>query len=783
MILLLYAATAAVLLWLSHRALQPISRVAAVLLFLLPFCLTGFALVTDRVYAPIDFPYATEPLLPLRGQYGIGPAINGILTDIASQMIPWRKAVQWSLAHRQWPIHNPFILSGDILAAAAQPAAYSPFTLIACLLPVAKSMTYTAAIALFVAALGAFLFARDLGCRESSALIAAAGWMYSTDISFFILWPLGFSWTFLPLVLLGVRRVLRAPGARSAALLTTAFTLMLLAGHPETAVHIVLVAGVYALFEIARQRRDVLRGIIAAISAGVIALLLCAIYILPILEAAPQSAEHAYRTAHFAQERQGANAYEVLARLATDFFPFLHVRHWRVPEIENIPFDSAAAGSAILALAIYAVWRVRSPHTWFFAALAIFGMLARTEWNPLVSLMKRLPLLNITLNERLSFAAAFSLSILAAIGVEEVLRRQRDRSAAITAAIVLVVLAIGTNLILRSNLVDENIEMWGDYKIFAELAGLTAVATILLSRVPPRWCAAGILGAILVQRVLSERGFYNTFPARAAYPPVPIFEPLKKISDPFRVVGIDLTFIPGTSALYELEDVRGYEAMTLHRYVDTYRLWCETVPVWFNRVHDLKKPFLSFLNVRYAVVWRKYPVPDGWRVFATQRGCALLENTNVIERAFVPQRVTIGLPAGEALNQMSKQNDFRERAWIEAPVKSYERENGPGRITIDRRLPLRYHITADMQRDGWIVVSESAWNGWRAYVDGRRVKMQFANTAFLSVYVPQGRHNVRLVYLPDSFVRGRAITMATLAAITIFSALSRLRERVARSAG
>ena len=330
MILLLYAATASALLWLSHRALQPISRIAAALLLLLPFCFAGSALVTDRVYGPIDFTYATEPLLPMRGQYGVGGDYNGILSDVACQMIPWRKAVQWSLAHGQWPIHNPFILSGDILAAAAQPAAYSPFTLLACLLPVAKSLTYSAAIALFVAALGAFLFARELGCRESAALIAAVGWMYSTDISFFILWPLGFSWAFLPLILLGVRRVVRAPGARSIALLTTAFTLLLVAGHPETALHVVFIGGAYALFEMARCSAGVtpaferpargrhytslLRASLAGIGSGLLAALICAIYILPILEAAPQTMEHAGRTLFFARELRGEPSPQVLDR-------------------------------------------------------------------------------------------------------------------------------------------------------------------------------------------------------------------------------------------------------------------------------------------------------------------------------------------------------------------------------------------------------------------------------------------------------------------------------------
>ena len=33
--------------------------------------------------------------------------------------------------------------------------------------------------------------------------------------------------------------------------------------------------------------------------------------------------------------------------------------------------------------------------------------------------------------------------------------------------------------------------------------------------------------------------------------------------------------------------------MTFTRYVYTYDLWCKAQPVWFNRVDDLTRPFLS----------------------------------------------------------------------------------------------------------------------------------------------------------------------------------------------
>ncbi|HKR65241.1 MAG TPA: hypothetical protein VJZ00_16030, partial [Thermoanaerobaculia bacterium] len=144
MALLLYILTALGLLALMHKFVCRLSRGAAALLFFIPFLFVGPALVTGRVYAPIDRLYQEEPFRALREPHGISERThNPVTTDIFSQMIPWRAAVRASYARGEWPLWNPSILCGDVLAAAAQPAAYSPFTLLALLLPVGVSFTFT----------------------------------------------------------------------------------------------------------------------------------------------------------------------------------------------------------------------------------------------------------------------------------------------------------------------------------------------------------------------------------------------------------------------------------------------------------------------------------------------------------------------------------------------------------------------------------------------------------------------------------------------------------------
>jgi len=221
-----------------------------------------------------------------------------------------------------------------------------------------------------------------------------------------------------------------------------------------------------------------------------------------------------------------------------------------------------------------------------------------------------------------------------------------------------------------------------------------------------------------------------------------------------RIAGAGFTLIANTSAMYELEDVRGYEAMTFKRLHETYPLWSTPLAAWFNMIEDPSKPFVSFLGVRHVL--------DGTRV---------IENPHALPRAFVPPRVRYERDGHAVLEAMKSATDFSQVAWIEAPeTPPQDAGNGPGRVAFQRK-GLDIDLDADMQGAGWVVISQTAWKGWRAYIDNHRVQPHFANHAFLGVHVPAGRHRVRLVYLPESFTRGRNITLAALIALAIYAAL------------
>jgi hypothetical protein len=409
--LVCYLATAIAIMALWDRCIARVPRFAALVLLLLPLLFTGRAMLTNRIYAPVDVAFAAEPLREYARDFAIATPHNAQLSDLHSQIIPWQRAVRHSLANGEWPLWNPFILCGDILAAAAQPAVYDPFHWIAMLIPLADAFTFGAVLTFFLAGFFTWTFARALGMSDTAAFVAAAGFMFCGMLAFFVGWPLGRAWAYLPLVLLATRRVIHE---EKPALLTIAFVLLIVAGHPESVLHVTFVGALYGAFELARVRRA--KPLLLAIASGVVALLLTAVYLLPFFEAVPQTLEH-----HIRHELYAPTSYDLIAK------PDVRLARMKktfVPGFRDDDPLSARVGPVVLALAALGVITTfRKRETRFFTALALIALGATFGSWPVAHALHSLPLFDIAINERLAFAAAFALAMLAAFAVDAIASR------------------------------------------------------------------------------------------------------------------------------------------------------------------------------------------------------------------------------------------------------------------------------------------------------------------------------------------------------------------------
>jgi hypothetical protein len=88
-------------------------------------------------------------------------------------------------------------------------------------------------------------------------------------------------------------------------------------------------------------------------------------------------------------------------------------------------------------------------------------------------------------------------------------------------------------------------------------------------------------------------------------------------------------------------------------------------------------------------------------------------------------------------------------------------EPPPARVVV--REAERLVVEVDLAEEGYLVVGETDYPGWKARVDGQVVPLARANYLFKAVPVPAGSHRVELVYRPRSVALGGLVSGATLA--------------------
>ena len=766
---LTYAAAASGVLWLFRRYGGGLSRRMALLLAALPLVFTGRAMLTGGLYGPADLYYGEVPWRNLPEAAAFSPARNAILSDLAFANLPWRAALRDAIANGRAPLWNRFVLGGSPLLGAAQAAVFHPSTWLGLWLPLVPSWTFSCTFTLLLALAAAFVFFRDFGLGEAASLVGGVGWGFSTYIVFWDGWSVGPSTATFPLLLLGLRRLARGPRGNGIALTTAGLCLSTFGGHPESALHGAAAGAVYFLWELRVSRRaSAGRALAGAGAAGLLALLLSAPQLLPLLETIPHSAEYRLRREALAAGASGASvsvsAGESARRLLPDVLPFAHGIYGRsavdAPLGDGSGMPLGYAGAVLFPLAATALVARRAPRgRTIFLGFFLAGIAYGASAPILLDATGRLPGLSLALNYRLVFLAGFGLAGLAALGAGALEEPGGPRRLAIAGAATLAAL-VGGCLLARPVFAERALApAFVRGELLAEALPVLLLAMAAAGAAGrPRAIAGAAAVCLVAQRFAEMGGTYPTLPAAALAPPLPTLQAAPiGAGEPARVVAAGNALRPNAAALYGFEDARGYESIVLARVADTFPLWCRPQPASFNRVDDLSRPFLAFLNVRYAVAPPDAPVPPGWEEQARGAELALFANPRALPRAFVPRSLR---PAPSSLP--SDVADWGEVAFVPA-AEVHDGRNGDAVVRV-REIGPDLVVEANAASRAFVATSLPDWPGWVVEAPGAGVPAVTVNHAFVGFWADAGRRTYRLRYRPRSWPLGLAALSLGIAA-------------------
>ncbi len=139
-------------------------------------------------------------------------------------------------------------------------------------------------------------------------------------------------------------------------------------------------------------------------------------------------------------------------------------------------------------------------------------------------------------------------------------------------------------------------------------------------------------------------------------------------------------------------------------------------------------------------------------------GVRLYENLHVLPRAYMASSVVNVRTPEEALAKLSNPSfDRRTQVVLENDTMLPEASvpaASPGAVQILSRSGEEISLKCANNKTAVLVVTDTFYPGWKAFVDGKRARIVRANYLFRGVILPPGSHKVTMRYYPETFTVG-----------------------------
>lgn len=743
-----------------------------------PVVLRGEALLPLQ-YAASFYPWkqAGEGLpQPAERLIGALPPWNSLLADSVLQYLPWRHFTRESLHAGYLPLWNPHQFCGTPFVANYQSALFYPFNALFWLLPVVHAFGVSAILHLFLAGAFVYLYLRGRGVDRGPALLGGITFELSGFVVAWLELPTAVNVAvWLPLALHLYERSRAEGGALRGLPTTIPLAMMLLAGHPQFAFYALLGFALYALCHAPAGSESTGSGLLPRAGRRLWALLACAgvplalasliaaAQVLPMLELSRLS--HRAGGSLLSPDASGYRnqalpLWSAVVLALPDFFgnpargdfwgPANRAEF--VGYVGVLPLLLAAlAAVSLLVPSLRRPWLAALPaggarHVAFFLGLALVAM-AGSFRTPLGDLLYQIVpgLGRLGSPGRMLYLFTVALAMLAGFGAHA-LARMPVRGKPLALAVAVVGVGGMSAWLIASSMA----AALGAGDVLGATAGATFHFCALLvlaggvlagSGRLPRATAGALLLLVLGGDLLANAWGQNpTAPAALAYPPNPVVTALKQdpearflaITPRWSLGEYPTTVLPpNTATAVGLHDVNGYDSL----YGIAYK---------------------SFLN-RLA---GKETSP------AANGNMILFESADpeVLRALGCRYVVTLGPLGEEHFEQVASGvvNVYRLRG---ACPRAFL-DGAPGKATLSTPAPTRVTVSLDAQAAGQVVLLESYFPGWRAWVDGRPAPVQPAREVFRGVPVPSGARRLELRYAPMSFRFGLFLALLGVSFLT-----------------
>ncbi|MFC1646649.1 YfhO family protein [Patescibacteria group bacterium] len=713
--------------------------------------------------------------------------------DTAKQLYPWRKLAIDELKNGRLPLWNPYNFSGHPLAANIQTAAWYPFNIIFFILPFNIAWTILVMIQPLLASIFTYLFARRLKISSPAAMASSISFGYGLFMSVFLEYnTIGHVIMYLPLALYSLESWIAGKKTKYLILGSASIIFSGLAGHIQLYFWLMLGMFVYIFFKYISS--DNKKSLLIFSAVCIFSLFATSIQLVPAFELINLSARSNHSFDYLINTLL-VQPKQILMYFTPDIFGNPATRNYSLTD--SYSSKALYLGLIPLFFALAAMSNLKKNQYIKFFTICFFGLFVTLVKSPLTEIIYnlKLPLISSSSPSNSIFLLTFILAILAGFGFDIILTNYKKIPKQVFYIFLFFLFVLSIPRIFSWEI---NIN-----GLYISLIFLGTILSMYLMKVN---IYLKKIIVILISFVIIFDLFYyfhkfNPFVNNAlTYPQTEIGKWLKNNQQLSRFWGYGTANIEANfSTALNLYSPDGYDpiypkvygelvlssanGILPNDFTNQTRSDAKIVPGYGEsdlNENVYRKKILDLTGVKYVLDRiennstantfhpKKYSLVaslDDWKIF---------ENLSALPRFKLYDEFEIYKDKQDFENILFSSNyNLGGKILIDSiPKNQYFKSDNQAVIRVDSYKPGEISLHTDSESNKILFLSDTNISGWNAYIDDIEAPIINAYHAYMAIEIPDGIHDIYIIYKPKSFTSGvtiSIISMLFLSSIFLFA--------------
>lgn len=723
--------------------------------------------------------------------------------DVIRQLYPWKTLILQMLKSGEIPLWNPYNFAGSPLLANFQSAVFYPLNILYFILPQIKAWSILVILQPLLSSIFAYLYCRKIKLSEISSVIAAVSYSYCLFNSTFLEYnSIGHVILWLPYLLYMSERMLERLTYKNIIFLSLGIISSVFAGHIQIFVFVIMFTAAYILFKIfssPKEKKKKISVSIIFLCIFILSMGLSAVQLFPTFELINYSAR-VPQSYDFLIEKLLLQPFQLIGFISPDFFGNPATGNYLLSD--SYPGNALYIGLVPFVMSIFSFMQFKKSRIIaFYASASIILLLIMTR-SPVSELFYKfeIPFFSTGSPTNALFLLAFAISILAGYGVDYFLYRKAKQIYPVIIGFALIFISTWLIITIGHPHVSIKNFMYSSIVFGALLLLLLSMRFFKLNN--------KLIGIIILAVTIFDLFYFfhkfNPFVhENLVFPENEIISFLKRSAGINRFWGYGTADMQANFATqYSVFSPDGYDPLYPKTYGEFIQLSNNGIfPVSFTnrtrsdavisggygkedlRDNKYRLKILDILGVRYIL--DKYDNGSTEYTFPSDRftqvynssGWVIFENKSALPRIYLANNYIIYKNKQQFEKLIFESTyDFRNTVLLEEEIKNWDRGNeGFSKVKQDNKIrivsfsPNKIDLDVTANKNKILVISDTYYPGWKAYVDGKETKIYRANYTFRSLPVLSGNHKITLVYDPGSFHLGLKITIISGVLLIIFA--------------